>query len=65
MNTLDQSTKAGGTDLEGNTTQNVAMVTAATLESLMMTLLHTQEGATATLSTTEGARKASRAFGSA
>ena len=39
------------------------MATAATLESLMMTSLDTQDGATATLQTTQGARKASRAFG--
>ena len=63
--TLDQATKAGGTDLDGSATQNIAMATAATLESLMMTSLDTQEGATATLSTTQGARKASRAFGNA
>jgi WD repeat-containing protein 35 len=68
--TLDQAasnaTKAGGT-LDGATnTQNIAMATAATLESLMMTSLDTQDGVTqATLTTTQGARKASRAFGNA
>lgn len=42
------------------------MATAATLESLMMTSLDTQDGVTqATLTTTQGARKASRAFGNA
>lgn len=41
------------------------MATAATLESLMMTSLDTQDGATATLTTAQGARKASRAFGNA
>jgi WD repeat-containing protein 35 len=63
--TLDQAaTKAGGT-LDGTGTQNIAMATAATLESLMMTSLDTQDGATATLTTAQGARKASRAFGNA
>jgi WD repeat-containing protein 35 len=63
-NAANQATKAGATDLDAGT-QNIAMATAATLESLMMTSLDTQEGATATLSTTEGARKASKAFGNA
>ena len=63
-NAQNQATKAGATDLDGGT-QNIAMATAATLESLMMTSLDTQEGATVTLSTTEGARKASKAFGNA
>lgn len=69
--TLDQAasqaTKAGGT-LDGTTAnnQNIAMATAATLESLMMTSLDTQDGVTqATMTTTQGARKASRAFGNA
>eukprot|EP00604_Paraphysomonas_vestita_P003706 CAMPEP_0174822144 /NCGR_PEP_ID=MMETSP1107-20130205/13735_1 /TAXON_ID=36770 /ORGANISM="Paraphysomonas vestita, Strain GFlagA" /LENGTH=647 /DNA_ID=CAMNT_0016040299 /DNA_START=1331 /DNA_END=3271 /DNA_ORIENTATION=- len=67
--TLEQAannaTKAGGT-IDGTTNnQSIAMATAATLESLMMTSLDTQDGTTATLTTTQGARKASRAFGNA
>ena len=64
--TIDQAannaTKLAGDGTAGGT-QTIAMATAATLESLMMTSLDTQDGATATLQTTQGARKASRAFG--
>ncbi len=60
-----QATKLGDeTGMDGQT-RNIAMATAATLETLMMTSLDTQDGATATLTTTQGARKASRAFGNA
>ena len=62
--TIDQATKLAGDGTTGGT-QTIAMATAATLESLMMTSLDTQDGATATLQTTQGARKASRAFGNA
>lgn len=66
--TIDQAannaTKMAGDGTTGGN-QTIAMATAATLESLMMTSLDTQDGATATLQTTQGARKASRAFGNA
>lgn len=44
---------------------DIAVATAATLETLMMTSLDTQDGTAATLTATGGGRKASRAFGSA
>jgi WD repeat-containing protein 35 len=64
--TLEQAATKAGATLDGTTNnQSIAMATAATLESLMMTSLDTQDGTTATLTTAQGARKASRAFGNA
>jgi WD repeat-containing protein 35 len=66
---LDAATKAtlqgGGTDAGGATKNSIALATAATLETLMMTSLDTQTTGLATLTTATGGRKASRAFGNA
>lgn len=66
--TLDAATKAtmqGGDDATAGTKKNIALATAATLETLMMTSLDTQTTGLATMTTAQGGRKTSRAFGSA
>lgn len=66
--TLDAATKAtlqGGDGTGGATKNNIALATAATLETLMMTSLDTQTTGLATMTTAQGGRKTSRAFGSA
>jgi hypothetical protein len=64
--TMDAATKAtlNGDDT-GGTKNNIALATAATLETLMMTSLDTQTTGLATMTTAAGGRKTSRAFGSA
>lgn len=65
--TLDAATKATlqGDGTGGATKNNIALATAATLETLMMTSLDTQTTGLATMTTAQGGRKTSRAFGSA
>lgn len=64
--TLDAATKATlQGDAGGATKNSIALATAATLETLMMTSLDTQTTGLATLTTATGGRKTSRAFGSA
>lgn len=65
--TLDAATKATmqGEGATVGTKNNIALATAATLETLMMTQLDTQTTGLATMTTAQGGRKQSRAFGSA
>lgn len=65
--TLDAATKATlqGDGTAAGTKNNIALATAATLETLMMTSLDTQTTGLATMTTAQGGRKTSRAFGSA